>query len=169
MPYRILGVEFAPWNIPLERRLQTLAIIIYLTLQVVVPFLSWIIFLLILFSRYYWLSLGYASWMYYDNYILKTPSKGGRRSQRVRKWKLWKLAANFFPISLVKTTELDRNKNYIFGYHPHGIVSFGAATNFGTEATDFSDIFKGITPYPLTLKLLFNLPLVRNIPLWLGK
>ena len=27
---------------------------------------------------------------------------------------------NYFPMTLVKTLDLDPSKNYVFGYHPHG-------------------------------------------------
>ncbi|KAG0351031.1 diacylglycerol O-acyltransferase 1 [Gamsiella multidivaricata] len=64
----------------------------------------------------------------------------------------------------VTTTEadLDPSKNYIFGYHPHGIISLGAFSTFGTEGLNFSKRFPGITPRLLTLQSNFNIPIYRD-------
>ena len=32
----------------------------------------------------------------------------------------------------------DPRRNYVFGYHPHGIISLGASLAFGTEALNVS-------------------------------
>jgi len=50
---------------------------------------------------------------------------------------------DYFPMSLVKTEDLKPDKNYLFCYHPHGVISLGAVGNFCTEATAFSDKFPG--------------------------
>lgn len=63
---------------------------------------------------------------------------------------------------------MDPSKNYIFGYHPHGIISLGAVANFATEATGFSQLFPGIIPSLLTLTANFKVPLYRDIMLALG-
>ena len=71
----------------------------------------------------------------------------------------WKYFCDYFPIKLIKTNELDPNYNYIFGYHPHGIISSGCFGSFGTEGAGFSELFPGIVPHILTLesKLYFYL------------
>ncbi|CAG8471927.1 3726_t:CDS:2, partial [Scutellospora calospora] len=74
----------------------------------------------------------------------------------------WKWYADYFPITLIKEVDLDPSKNYIFGYHPHGVISVGAWTNFATEANDFSKKFPGITCRLLTLASNFNIPLYRE-------
>ena len=165
----MLGVKFAPLNVPLERRIQTLSVLFYTSLFVVVPIGSILLFIFVLFSKYYYLALGYGAWMYYDIAIQKTSSRGGRRIQSVRKFRLWKYLADFFPIHLIKTAELDPDKNYLMGYHPHGIIGCGAFGNFASDATGFLELFKGITPYMLTLKANFRYPILRGLLLWLGK
>ena len=62
------------------------------------------------------------------------------RSRWFRRWKLWKHKANFYPVHLIKTAEIDPNKNYIMGYHPHGILCSGAFCHFATEGTDFMEV-----------------------------
>lgn len=68
----------------------------------------------------------------------------------------------FFVFQLIKTHNLLPNRNYIFGYHPHGIFCFGAFCNFGTEATGFSKKFPGIKPSLATLAGNFRLPVLRD-------
>lgn len=67
-----------------------------------------------------------------------------------------------FVLQLIKTHNLLPNRNYIFGYHPHGIFCFGAFCNFGTEATGFSKKFPGIKPSLATLAGNFRLPVLRD-------
>ncbi|XP_040277642.1 diacylglycerol O-acyltransferase 2-like [Bufo bufo] len=63
---------------------------------------------------------------------------------------------------LVKTHNLLPSHNYIFGYHPHGILAIGAFCNFGTEATGVSKKFPGIKPYLVALAGYFRMPVVRE-------
>jgi 2-acylglycerol O-acyltransferase 2 len=49
----------------------------------------------------------------------KAPWMGARKLHFVRNWTIWHLFRDYFPITLVKTVELDSSKNYIFGYHPY--------------------------------------------------
>ncbi|CAF3673311.1 unnamed protein product [Rotaria sp. Silwood1] len=64
----------------------------------------------------------------------------------------------YFPIHLHKTCDLPPDRSYIFGYHPHGIISLGAFCNFATEATDFEHKFPGINLRLLTLTSNFRIP-----------
>lgn len=93
---------------------------------------------------------------------------GGRRSNWVRSWRIWRWFRDYFPIRLVKTAELDPSRNYIFGYHPHGIASAGAFCNFATEATGFSAQYPGIVPHLLTLEGQFYFPFQRELILFNG-
>lgn len=70
-------------------------------------------------------------------------SQGGRRIQGLRDWQIWKYYANYFPINLIKTTELNANKNYLCGFHPHGYFAW-VTINFFTEATGFSSKFPNL-------------------------
>ncbi|CAF5134113.1 unnamed protein product, partial [Rotaria sp. Silwood1] len=86
--------------------------------------------------------------MYIDRY---TPVRGGRWSDRLRRLSIWTIVSNYFPIKLIKTEDLDPNRNYIFGYHPHGTATVGAGINFLTEATYFSTLFPGIRPHLMAI------------------
>ncbi|EPY89497.1 diacylglycerol O-acyltransferase 2 [Camelus ferus] len=95
-------------------------------------------------------------------YRLKFLIVGGRRSQWVRNWAVWCYFRDYFPIQLVKTHNLLTTRNYIFGYHPHGIMGLGAFCNFSTEATEVSKKFPGIRPYLATLAGNFRIPVLRE-------
>ena len=80
------------------------------------------------YSPHYRLGLAYLGWLLWDlrtcersvtdmpSPCLTLLSSGGRRgwvTRWVRGWRLWKHFANFFPVRLVVTQTLDRNKNYL--------------------------------------------------------
>jgi 2-acylglycerol O-acyltransferase 2 len=104
--------------------------------------------------------------MYIDRY---TPVRGGRWSDRLRRLSIWSIVSNYFPIKLIKTEDLDPNRNYIFGYHPHGAATVGAGISFLTEATHFSTLFPGIRPHLMALHSNFFCPFLRELFLSLGK
>lgn len=165
MGKKFLGVEFAPLNIPFERRLQTLAVIHYIALFIFVPIAVVVGSVYLLFSSYWWLVAAYAAWWLWDE---RTPRRGGWRVPWFRRLAVWRHMANYFPVRLIRTAPLSPERNYIFGYHPHGVVSVGALTNFGTDATGFPDLFPGIIPHVCTLVGQFWFPLRREYVLATG-
>ncbi|KAI9483885.1 MAG: diacylglycerol acyltransferase-domain-containing protein [Benjaminiella poitrasii] len=155
-------IRWAPLRgIPIERRLQMLAVCIWISLV----FISVATFLFLATYPVLWpLIIAYSTFLFLD----KAPESGGRTFKRARQWILWKYFANYFPVKLIKEHELDPTKNYVFGYHPHGIISMGAFANFATDATGFSDLFPGIQPSLLTLTSNFRIPLYRDLIMALG-
>lgn len=101
----------------------------------------------------------YFSWQVLD---WNTPEQGGRRTAFVRNWQVWRLMKDYFPVKLVKTAELSPSKNYILGCHPHGIMSVGAFSCFGTESCGFAETFPGVRSCLAILAGLFRLPLFRD-------
>ncbi|XP_021473889.2 diacylglycerol O-acyltransferase 2 [Oncorhynchus mykiss] len=97
-----------------------------------------------------------------------TPERGGRRTAFVRNWKMWKHVRDYFPMKLVKTAELNPNKNYILGCHPHGVMSMGAFTSFSTEACGFMDLFPGVRSCLCILGGIFKVPLYREYAMATG-
>ena len=91
-----------------------------------------------------------------------------RRYERVRKSKVWSLFASYYPARLHRTVELPPTRKYIFGYHPHGIISHGAWAAFATEALGFGELFPGITNTLLTLDSNFRVPFYREYLLSMG-
>ncbi|XP_007910025.2 diacylglycerol O-acyltransferase 2 [Callorhinchus milii] len=146
----------------LLKRLNMLQIV--LTFLVLGP-LCTLLTLYLLLTPLWPLTALYGVWMVFD---WRTPERGGRKSDWVRRWRTWEFLRDYFPITLVKTAELPRDRNYVLGYHPHGILATGAFCNFGTEATGFSRLFPGITPRLVVLQGLFRLPLFREYVMSVG-
>uniref|UniRef100_A0A673N3S0 2-acylglycerol O-acyltransferase 2-A-like n=1 Tax=Sinocyclocheilus rhinocerous TaxID=307959 RepID=A0A673N3S0_9TELE len=62
----------------------------------------------------------------------------------------------------MKTADLDPRYNYLFGFHPHGVLVAGGFGNFCTEVSGFSRMFPGLTPYLLMLPFWFRVPFFRE-------
>ncbi|CAF3093091.1 unnamed protein product [Rotaria sp. Silwood2] len=155
---------FAPLNIPWHRRRETLTVLFCFLL----PWLS--VYLTIRFLRAdRWYIFGsflfYLIWM---AMIRTYPTKGGYRKQWFRRLFLWKWFVDFFPIRLHKTCDLPADRSYIFGYHPHGIISVGGVGNFASEATGFENLFPDINLRLLVLNSNFQIPFFELILMMLG-
>jgi hypothetical protein len=145
------------------RRLQTCAVMLHF------PIILWCILPLPLMLYYSWTSrallLIWSAISLYDT----TPSQGGWPKQSwLRHLWSYKLLRDYFPVTLICTKPLDPKGTYLFGYHPHGIISLGAFINFCTEATEFSKLFPGIDLRLLTLTQSFQLPIFREFLLLHG-
>lgn len=93
------------------------------------------------------LVIAYLSWTYLIEW--KTPDQGGRHLLRnyARRFPIFKYIRDYYPITLVKTCELDPQRNYILGYHPHGIFTEGVSVALNTDFCGFSEKFPGIIPH----------------------
>ncbi|ORX55195.1 diacylglycerol acyltransferase type 2A [Hesseltinella vesiculosa] len=151
----------APLLIPWERRLQTFAALFY----GVEPSLALGLFVFLWAIPILWpLLIAYLIWMCKD----QAHVRGGRKVHWFRHLSLWTHYANYFPLTIVKTIDLDPSKNYIFGYHPHGVLAHGAVITFGTEGAGYSHHFPGIDTTLMTLHSNFKLPFHRDYLLALG-
>jgi hypothetical protein len=90
------------------------------------------------------------------------------RSSFLRSLRIWSLYSSYFPACLHRSEFLTPTRKYIFGYHPHGIISHGAFAAFATEALGFSQLFPGITNTLLTLDSNFRIPFYREYALAMG-
>lgn len=108
----------------------------------------------------------------YTIYVLlsSAPSSGtlSHRSPLLRSLPIWSLFASYFPARLHRSARLEPTRKYVFGYHPHGIISHGAFAAFATEALGFSQLFPGITNTLTTLDTNFRIPFYRDFALAMG-
>lgn len=111
-----------------------------------------------------------------------------RRARRLPFAKWWHSYADYFPLTLVKTAEIEPDGRYVFGYHPHGVISCGVFGGFITEGArtldlskgldaeqeasttrrGFSALFPGIEPRTVTLAMNLRPPFLREYFLSLG-
>lgn len=91
-------VRWAPLRgIPLERRLQMLAVCTWVFLL----FICLVLFAYCFTLPFLWpLLIAYIIFLYTD----KAPETGGRRFDWTRRWPLWKYFVDYFPAKLVKVT-----------------------------------------------------------------
>ncbi|KAG0256670.1 diacylglycerol O-acyltransferase 1 [Mortierella polycephala] len=153
---------FAPIFLPIQRRLQTTAVLTWISALGTTT----TIFFYLCTIKYLWpMIIIYLLWILMFD---RAPEQGGRRSNWCRNRVSWSYFAQYFPMTLIKEEDLDPSKNYIFGYHPHGIISLGAFCTFGTEGLNFSKRFPGIQARLLTLQSNFQIPLYRDFIMALG-
>lgn len=157
-------MRWAPLNVPLQRRLQTLAVLWH---TLTIPFFLTLFFLLCAIPLTWPLLIPY---LIYTLLVSDEATSGtlSRRSNWLRRSKFWSAFASYFPARLHRTVELEPTRKYIFGYHPHGIISHGAFAAFATEALGFSDLYPGITNTLLTLDANFRVPFYRDYALAMG-
>ena len=61
----------------------------------------------------------------------------------MRRFPPYQHAIDYFPVSVVKTADLDPGRNYLLGSHPHGVVCFGAFMSFVVDNPQFRELFPG--------------------------
>ncbi|KAB0339659.1 hypothetical protein FD754_023750, partial [Muntiacus muntjak] len=112
------------------------------------PFLSLLAFYL-LFTSLWCFSVLHFIWFVVSMNSSPTllSAQGGRHSQGMRHWIVWKHLRDYFPTKLVKSAELAPNGNYLLVAHHHGTTSIRTFCNFCTESTGFSRLFPGLRPW----------------------
>ncbi|XP_048389082.2 2-acylglycerol O-acyltransferase 2 [Stegostoma tigrinum] len=152
-------INFAPLRLPLYRRVQTAVVLLWVFSFLALAQCCLALFGGLLFTRFWFVSVLYATWWFWDR---NTPYQGGRNFRFLRRLRLWNYFRDYFPIHLIKTADLDPKKNYIFGFHPHGVLVAGAFGNFCTEVTGFREMYPGLKPHVLMLPLWFRIPFFRD-------
>ncbi|GIJ91581.1 diacylglycerol O-acyltransferase 1 [Aspergillus pseudoviridinutans] len=161
---RSRGIHWAPLNIGLERRMQTFVVLCH-TLTIAI-FLTFFFFACAI--PVFWPLL--LPYLVYISLFSSSATSGtlSGRSDFMRSLPIWSLYASYFPACLHRSEALLPTRKYIFGYHPHGIISHGAFAAFATEALGFSRLFPGITNTLLTLDSNFRIPFYREYALAMG-
>ncbi|XP_003395134.2 2-acylglycerol O-acyltransferase 1-like [Bombus terrestris] len=160
----ILGVKFAPLNVPLNRRLETLSVALWILICVFGYFAAYIFTAYFLFftqTMRYFIFL-YFVWMFYDWNKFDVGKIRRKLQQWIRSCAWNRYFCNYFPIKLVKTTDLDPNKSYLFCSFPHGVLSSGVYGAFATDIIGCSELFPGLEFRVVILEQLFKSPLFRE-------
>jgi hypothetical protein len=104
-------------------------------------FIPMIIFLCIpLHFGYWYISLAIFA-VYTRSFINRDELKQGRPWDAVRKNPIWRLMQNYVKLEVVREAKLDPSRQYIFGYHPHGIIILSRVSMYGNV---FETMFPGI-------------------------
>jgi 2-acylglycerol O-acyltransferase 2 len=89
-----------------------------------------------------------------------------RRSPWVRSWGIWKYVLNYFYLTeVILEQELNPDTQYIFGFHPHGILPFGSMISLLTDAIKVPDCWKKVSPKlrVLAASFCFYVPAYRDL------
>ncbi|XP_043528821.1 2-acylglycerol O-acyltransferase 2-A-like [Frieseomelitta varia] len=169
----IFGTKFALLNVSLKRRLETLAVAVYFSVFLFVVFTGYFgkyvigIYCIIYTKILRYIVLLYVIWMYYDNNmhyddLMHVGDKRARIRQWLRTCTFKRFICNYFPIKLVKTTDLDPNKSYLFCNFPHGITCTGIWFAFGTDIIGYHQLFPGIEIRIIILNRHWTTPIFRE-------
>lgn len=72
----------------------------------------------------------------------------------------------WFPMEIVKTSDLPSTKQYTFGLHPHGLMPWGLFPVGRTK--EWLDLFPGIKIRCLAADALFKIPIAREATMYAG-
>ncbi|CAD1470029.1 unnamed protein product [Heterotrigona itama] len=163
----IFGIKFAPLNVPLKRKLETLTVTLYFSILFLVIGIGYFakyilaIYLIIYTKILRYFVFLYFIWMYYSD---NSPVSGIRAQfkQWLRSSAIHQYICNYFPVKLVKTTDLDPNKLYLLCSFPHGILCTGVSVAFGTDAAGYKELFPSIDSSIVILDQHFKTPFFRE-------
>ncbi|XP_021438373.2 diacylglycerol O-acyltransferase 2 [Oncorhynchus mykiss] len=143
----LLSVRWA-WYPRLEKQVQVFSVMQSIVSFLIMGPISSVVMLYLLWTDLWCVTASCTIWLFYD---WNTQTRQANRYIYI--------ATSKNTVGLIKTHNLLPNRNYILGYHPHGI---GALCNFATESNGFLAKFPGITPFVATLAGNFHMPLARE-------
>lgn len=111
------------------------------------------------------LALALALAAYLPSYCDGSSLRLGRPWPAFRLMSGWRLIHEYANLRLVRTTELQPGRPYVFGWHPHGILILSRLATYGGA---FEALFPGIETRALGATPVFLWPGSREISLWLG-
>ncbi|KCV71867.1 hypothetical protein H696_01279 [Fonticula alba] len=156
-------MRFAPLRVPLKRRMETLVLFFWTTQM----FWASVLLAVIAFTPPLWpIALIYFVWMWND----KAPWNGGRPFRWLRAHWIWGHFRDYFPVTIVRASPapFDTTRKYLFAYHPHGVISFGAFATFACAYHGFDRLFPGLALRLCTLNSNFWFPFLRDFMLSMG-
>lgn len=120
---RVPRVRWVPLRgVPLERRLQTAAV----SLWVFLLFICLSVFAYCFLHPFLWpLLIAYIIFLHTD----KAPETGGRRFDWARRWRIWNYFVDYFPVKLIKVVPFLWYRVYMSLFLITEILSLG--TRFG--------------------------------------
>ncbi|KAH8299432.1 hypothetical protein KR044_001467 [Drosophila immigrans] len=165
-----MKIEWAPADVPLKRRLETLVTGIFTLFFFSLIVISLGLLALLLF---YGGIVIRSLVLIYVVYIVVEHKRNysamdGNGFMLNRTHLLNRMYRNYFPVSLVKTADLPPNKNYIVASFPHGILGTGICINMGLEISQWLKLFPQVRPKVGTLDQHFMVPFLRDLIRWWG-
>ncbi|KAJ2396770.1 diacylglycerol O-acyltransferase 1 [Coemansia sp. RSA 2559] len=92
----------------------------------------------------------------------------GRRLSIVRKLPIWDHINRYFQPKIVFEEPLDATKQYVFGCHPHGVISYTSQLIAGATGMNIETHFPGLIVRGVTMPVSFTIPFFRDYALAMG-
>lgn len=105
-----------------------------------------------------------AALAYARSFFDGSEKKTGRPWDGFRVSRLWRLLHSYFPLRAIRTTPLDASRQYIFGWHPHGILVLSRIFTYGGV---WEHLFPNLDFRVLGATPMFFVPFCRDICLWM--
>uniref|UniRef100_K3X4P8 Acyltransferase n=1 Tax=Globisporangium ultimum (strain ATCC 200006 / CBS 805.95 / DAOM BR144) TaxID=431595 RepID=K3X4P8_GLOUD len=119
-----------------------------------------------MYQRGYGLAVVALIVMYLPSFLDKSEKTAKGRPWHAFRQSPWLLlGANYLGIRVIREQELNAKKQYIFGFHPHGIIIL---SRIATYAGTWEKVFPNIVTRALGASSIFSVPLARELCLWLG-
>ncbi|GMR59931.1 hypothetical protein PMAYCL1PPCAC_30126, partial [Pristionchus mayeri] len=138
--------------------IQTLGVLYHFWATFVTPAVILLLFGWMLLNGYSLVVATYGVWLWWD---WDSPYKGAYASRYFLNLRIHKWFTGYFPLSIHPTSQLPADKNYLIGFHPHGVISI-SAYNFMSNGTGLMDRFPNINFHLCTLVGQFWMPLRRE-------
>ena len=103
--------------------------------------------------------------LYAPSFLDGSSYRLGRPWDAFRWWSGWRLGHEYVGLRVVRTAVLEAGTQYVFGWHPHGILILSRMAMYGGV---FEALFPGIETRVLGATPIFFWPGSREISLWLG-
>ncbi|KAJ1964041.1 diacylglycerol O-acyltransferase 1 [Dipsacomyces acuminosporus] len=92
----------------------------------------------------------------------------GRRYSIIQKLPIWDHINKYFQPKLVFEEQLDPAKRYVFGCHPHGVISYMSQIIAGPTGLGIESHFPGLVVRGVTMPAAFFVPFFRDYALAMG-
>ncbi|KAJ1897538.1 diacylglycerol O-acyltransferase 1 [Kickxella alabastrina] len=92
----------------------------------------------------------------------------GRRIPALRRLPIWNHVNKYFQPNIVFEEALDANAKYVFGSHPHGVISYMSQLISGTTGMGIESHFPGLVVRGVTMPATFSIPFFRDYALAMG-
>ncbi|KAH8277718.1 hypothetical protein KR018_004197 [Drosophila ironensis] len=160
-----MKIEWAPRNVPIERRRQTFAMAFFILSFMLLSLGSYVLVAaLLIYGNLFWrtVMIIYLVYVVVDHRRTHSIMDGNGWKIFRHNW-LFRHYRDYFPVQLVKTAELPPNRNYILASFPHGILGTGISINMGLDISKWLELFPQVRPKVATLDQNFLTPIVRGL------
>lgn len=121
-----------------------------------------LIVLYLVWYQYYITILLYCAWYIYSQH--GNLSSLNHITIYARRSGLYNYSSRYFPLTLIKTTEIDAKKNYIFACHPHGCYPMVTVVNLSAYCKNgFNQLFSGLRVLIAGHRQFFAMPFMREV------